>query len=165
MNFCKSLVFREGEGRPTENRNVSKFRNANLETRFYRSCINLHHTSSNSMDGMTGLGDGTVATACKLDTTAADLVCMEEMPAWEYELDGTDGVLDVWGLPISEYDSALLAATRVGHQCATWGIVSINCRSHKPPQIPGHALPIIYKLDKTTQLKFLGMLCRALPII
>ena len=81
MNFCKSLVFREGEGRPTENRNVAKFRNANLETRFYRSCINLHHTSSNSMDGMTGLGDGTVATACKLDTTAADLVCMEEMPA------------------------------------------------------------------------------------
>ena len=116
MNFCKSLVFREGEGRPTENRNVSKFRNANLETRFYRSCINLHHTSSNSMDGMTGLGDGTVATACKLDTTAADLVCMEEMrmeemPAWEYELDGTDGVLDVWGVPIWECDSALLAAT------------------------------------------------------
>ena len=111
MNFCKSLVFREGEGRPTENRNVSKFRNANLETRFYRSCINLHHTSSNSMDGMTGLGDGTVATACKLDTTAADLVCMEDMPVWEYEFDGTFGVLDVWGLPIRECDSALLAAT------------------------------------------------------
>jgi len=26
-------------------------------------------------------------------------------------LDGTDGVLDVWGLPIRECDSALLAAT------------------------------------------------------
>ena len=30
MNFCKSLVFEEGESRPTENRNVSKFRNAFL---------------------------------------------------------------------------------------------------------------------------------------
>ena len=30
-----------------------------------------------------------------------------------------------------------------------WGIVSINCRSHKPPQIPGHALPIIYKLHNS----------------
>ena len=74
------------------------------------------------MDGITRLGDGTVAaTAYELDWTiaAADLVCMEEMPAWEYELDGTDGVLDVWGVPIWECDSALLAATRVGQQCAT----------------------------------------------
>ena len=71
------------------------------------------------MDGIIRAGNGTVAaTAYELDWTiaAADLVCMEEMrvkemPAWEYELDGTDGVLDVWGVPISECDSALLAAT------------------------------------------------------
>ena len=69
------------------------------------------------MDGIIRAGDGTVAaTAYELDNTAGDLVCMEEMrveemPAWEYELDGTDGVLDVWGVPIWECDSALLAAT------------------------------------------------------
>ena len=64
------------------------------------------------MDGIMHIGDGTAAaTGYQLDTAAADLVCMEEMPAWEYELDGTDGVLDVWGVPISECDSALLAAT------------------------------------------------------
>ena len=64
------------------------------------------------MDSITRLGDGTAAaTAYQLDTAAADLACMEEMPAWEYELDGTDDVLDVWGLPISEFDSVLFAAT------------------------------------------------------
>ena len=64
------------------------------------------------MDSIIRVGDSTAAaTAYKLDTAAADLVCMEKMPEWEYELDGTDGVLDVWGLPMSECDSALLAAT------------------------------------------------------
>ena len=68
------------------------------------------------MDSIIRVGDSTAAaTAYKLDTAAAGLVCMEEMPVWEYELNGTDDdVLDVWGLPISECEQtprALLAAT------------------------------------------------------
>ena len=64
------------------------------------------------MDGIMPDGDGTAAaTAYQLDTAAADLVCMEEMHAWKYATEEMDCMLDVWGLPISEYNSVLMPDT------------------------------------------------------
>ena len=90
--------FPRGRARLTENRYVSKL----FKTHLYQSRRNFVAVHPSSMDGIMHIGDGTAAaTAYQLDTAAADLVCMEDMPAWEYELDGTDGVLDgLWGVAL-----------------------------------------------------------------